>query len=125
MLQVAGVLGSVAGVVLIAHPPMLFGGHADWGKGRAAAMGALVGAALMAATAITIIRKLASVENSIVMAMWCAAVVHATLCAPISLPTSLHREADSVHLRHTAMPANLLLFFTCTRGESAEGWEGV
>jgi len=70
MLQVAGVLGSVAGVVLIAHPPMLFGGHADWGKGRAAAMGALVGAALMAATAITIIRKLASVENSIVMAMW-------------------------------------------------------
>eukprot|EP00193_Tetraselmis_chui_P020823 CAMPEP_0177792528 /NCGR_PEP_ID=MMETSP0491_2-20121128/24574_1 /TAXON_ID=63592 /ORGANISM="Tetraselmis chuii, Strain PLY429" /LENGTH=361 /DNA_ID=CAMNT_0019314951 /DNA_START=153 /DNA_END=1236 /DNA_ORIENTATION=+ len=52
VLQVAGVLASVAGVVL------------------KTAMGCLVGAALLAATAITIIRKLANVENSIVMAMW-------------------------------------------------------
>eukprot|EP00193_Tetraselmis_chui_P000098 CAMPEP_0177757136 /NCGR_PEP_ID=MMETSP0491_2-20121128/3482_1 /TAXON_ID=63592 /ORGANISM="Tetraselmis chuii, Strain PLY429" /LENGTH=379 /DNA_ID=CAMNT_0019272767 /DNA_START=153 /DNA_END=1289 /DNA_ORIENTATION=- len=70
VLQVAGVLASVAGVVLIAHPPMLFGGHSEWGAGRGTAMGCLVGAALLAATAITIIRKLANVENSIVMAMW-------------------------------------------------------
>uniref|UniRef100_A0A061RDF1 Membrane protein n=1 Tax=Tetraselmis sp. GSL018 TaxID=582737 RepID=A0A061RDF1_9CHLO len=80
-LQVAGVLASLAGVVLIAHPPMLFGGRGSWGPERAAAISFLVGSALMAATAITVIRKLSADESSIVMALW----FHMTALA-VSIP---------------------------------------
>eukprot|EP00192_Tetraselmis_astigmatica_P004038 CAMPEP_0117673032 /NCGR_PEP_ID=MMETSP0804-20121206/14248_1 /TAXON_ID=1074897 /ORGANISM="Tetraselmis astigmatica, Strain CCMP880" /LENGTH=465 /DNA_ID=CAMNT_0005481727 /DNA_START=82 /DNA_END=1481 /DNA_ORIENTATION=- len=81
ILQALGVAASVAGVVLIAHPPILFGGHSDWGPGRGMAMAFLVGSAFAAASAITIIRKLSATESSIIMALW----FHLTALA-VSIP---------------------------------------
>jgi drug/metabolite transporter (DMT)-like permease len=52
----AGCLASFAGVVLLAHPPFLFGGHAEWGPARVAGTAAGLASALLAAGAFISIR---------------------------------------------------------------------
>jgi drug/metabolite transporter (DMT)-like permease len=69
-LQVVGVLASVAGVVIIAQPPILLGERFAWEVGRGFTIMCLVAAALMSATSITIIRKLGNTEHSLVTSMW-------------------------------------------------------
>jgi drug/metabolite transporter (DMT)-like permease len=70
--QAMGVLASLVGVVLVAQPPMLLGGHRNMDKSRAGSMAFLVAAAIGAASAITLVRKLSARESSLIMALWYA-----------------------------------------------------
>uniref|UniRef100_A0A383VLI0 EamA domain-containing protein n=1 Tax=Tetradesmus obliquus TaxID=3088 RepID=A0A383VLI0_TETOB len=70
LLGVAGCAWSILGLVLITHPPMLFGGHADWGPKRV--MGTLLGvtSAVFATGAFICIRFVGKAEPAIVVALY-------------------------------------------------------
>lgn len=53
---IAGGAASFGGVVLLAHPPFLFGGHEDWGQRRVVGMAVGLLSALGAAAAFVSIR---------------------------------------------------------------------
>ncbi|KAF6266011.1 hypothetical protein COO60DRAFT_639078 [Scenedesmus sp. NREL 46B-D3] len=69
-LGVAGCAWSVLGLVLITHPPMLFGGHMDWGPRRVG--GTLFGvvSAVFATGAFICIRFVGKAEPAIVVALY-------------------------------------------------------
>jgi drug/metabolite transporter (DMT)-like permease len=66
----AGVLASFAGVVVLAHPPFMFGGHAEWGPRRAAGTSVGLLSALFAAGAFVCIRAIGKGEPALVVALW-------------------------------------------------------
>ncbi|WIA15998.1 hypothetical protein OEZ85_012734 [Tetradesmus obliquus] len=70
LLGVAGCAWSILGLVLITHPPMLFGGHADWGPKRV--LGTLLGvtSAVFATGAFICIRFVGKAEPAIVVALY-------------------------------------------------------
>ncbi len=72
-LSITGALGCLAsflGVVLLAHPPFLFGGHASWGHTRIVGTVAGLMSALLGAAAFISIRYIGRSEPALVVAMW-------------------------------------------------------
>ena len=67
-MQVLGVVMSLAGVVTVVHPPMIFGG--EWDAPWLGIMLLLAAAAAVTAT-ILLIRVVADTESTITMTLWC------------------------------------------------------
>jgi hypothetical protein len=67
-MQVLGVAMSMAGVVVVVHPPMIFGG--EWDVPWLGVMFLLAAATSVTAT-ILLIRVVADVESTIIMTLWC------------------------------------------------------
>lgn len=66
----AGCGVSVAGVVLLAHPPLLFGGHAAWGRTRLLGTLAGVASTLFASGTSTVIRSIGQREVRLRRRLW-------------------------------------------------------
>lgn len=69
-LGLAGCLVSMSGVVVLAHPPFLFGGHQQWDQTRA--LGTIFGliCPVFAAGVSYAIRRIAKSEPALVVALW-------------------------------------------------------
>jgi drug/metabolite transporter (DMT)-like permease len=65
-----GCLASFLGVILLAHPPFLFGGHASWGPARVLGTVAGLLSALLGAAAFISIRYIGRSEPALVVATW-------------------------------------------------------
>lgn len=85
LLGVVGCLLSLAGMVVLTHPPMLFGGHEDWGPRRV--WGTVLGAvaACCAAGAFICIRFIGRAEPSLVIATYFHMATLALSSAPLAL----------------------------------------
>lgn len=70
LLSAVGCVLSTTGVVVLTHPPFLFGGHASWGQTRL--YGVIIGsmAACFGAAAFTTIKALGDKESSLVTSLW-------------------------------------------------------
>ena len=66
----AGAAAALAGLVLVLHPPWLFGGHAAWGPERAAGVAAGLGSAALSAGAFLTIRRIGRREPALVVALY-------------------------------------------------------
>eukprot|EP00775_Hariotina_reticulata_P005916 gene5916-biopygen7724 len=65
-----GCLVALIGVVVVAHPPCLFGGHEHWSHQRLLGACAAVLSASLSATSIMIIRSIGSSEPAAVVTIW-------------------------------------------------------
>jgi drug/metabolite transporter (DMT)-like permease len=65
-----GCLVAMMGVVVVAHPPFLFGGHERWSHQRAIGACAAVLSASLSAISIMIIRTIGSAEPAAVVTIW-------------------------------------------------------
>lgn len=66
----AGCFMSLSGVVVLAHPPFLFGGHAAWGAARLVGTVAGLASSLLAAGAYMCIKMIGQSEPAAVVALW-------------------------------------------------------
>eukprot|EP00879_Flechtneria_rotunda_P004737 GHRR01005006.1.p1 GENE.GHRR01005006.1~~GHRR01005006.1.p1 ORF type:complete len:564 (+),score=172.35 GHRR01005006.1:243-1934(+) len=67
--SIAGCLISVIGVVVLIHPPFLFGGHGDWGDKRLLGIVAGISSTLFSTGTSYAIRKIGKAEPALVVAM--------------------------------------------------------
>jgi drug/metabolite transporter (DMT)-like permease len=67
---IAGAVGAVAGLVLVLHPPWLFGGHDEWGPERFFGVAAGLGSAALSACAFLTIRAIGKREPALVVALY-------------------------------------------------------
>jgi drug/metabolite transporter (DMT)-like permease len=71
-----GAASALVGLVLVLHPPFLFGGHEAWGPERALGVAAGLGSAALSACAFLTIRAIGRREPALVVALYfhCATV---------------------------------------------------
>lgn len=105
---ILGCMASLAGVALVAHPPFLFGGHAEWGSLRLIATTCMVISATCASFAFIAIRSIGRSEPSIVVSLW----FHATSLMTSAIPLAASFPAAPVlpNLRE----AMLLIVLACS-----------
>lgn len=104
----AGCLLSLTGAALIAHPPFLFGGHADWGPRRL--LGTVCGilSPVFGAGTAYCVRRIAKKEPALVVALWFHIVTVGLLVWPLA--AGWPQAAQAVELRDAA----LLLGISCS-----------
>lgn len=61
---------SMLGVVVLAHPPFLFGGHENWDRARALGTAASLLSAVLGSGSSLTIRLIGNREPAAVIAMW-------------------------------------------------------
>ncbi|GMH37099.1 hypothetical protein BSKO_04972 [Bryopsis sp. KO-2023] len=65
-----GVAICMAGVVLVTHPPIIFGGHQHWGLARIGGVALGLGGAIFATTSFLTVSKIGDRASPIVMTFW-------------------------------------------------------
>jgi drug/metabolite transporter (DMT)-like permease len=84
-LGAAGCLSSFSGLLLLVHPPFLFGGHQDWGYARSMGVVAGLVSSCLCAAAFLCIRMIGKEEPALVVALW----FHTATLVVSSLPLAV------------------------------------
>lgn len=65
-----GILVCISGVILISHPPFLFGGHKDWAVERIAGVSMGLAAALFTTAAVLLVSKIGNSVEACTLTIW-------------------------------------------------------